>query len=150
MLRLYAELFRDTVGRLSLTLFSASGFLDPSHHLGRSRNARLLEYDPAVLEHDKVRNALDVISRGDLWVLFGVHFEDEGTPGHRCGHSFHFGRRSATRRTPVRPEIHQHGECGLLDHFVKKRLVCVDRFPQSGLAPSCTRHTASAAPDLSP
>jgi hypothetical protein len=99
----------------------------PLHHRGGRGHARVLMRDAAVVEHDEIRDAFDAVPARDVWMGFGIHFEDDRPARHVASDARDFGRRDPARPAPRRPEIDEHGQGGLLHDLVEQIAIGVER-----------------------
>jgi hypothetical protein len=79
----------------------------------------LLELKAATHEDGEVGNALDVIPRGKLRVLFGVDFEDDSLTGEVARDLGDVGRGRTAGAAPGRPKINEDGNFAVADDFVE-------------------------------
>ena len=77
----------------------------------------------SALQDHEVRDAADAEARGQRGVLFGIDLQHEGSALHGLGGGLDLRRRHATRPTPPRPKVHEHGHLGALDHIVEAERV---------------------------
>src|SRR6267154_2909571 len=91
----------------------------PGFHLIVADQSRLLRYRMTLAENNEVWNASHVESCRHFWIAFRINLHDHCSSGHICGRTLNFRRRHSAWSTPGSPEIHQHGDPGVLNNFVE-------------------------------
>ena len=81
----------------------------------------------ALFDDDKVRNPTHTKSRGDLRILVGVDFDDEGASAEFFRDVDQEGRGGFARATPWRPEIDENRLFGIRQNSVERRHVDLER-----------------------
>jgi len=109
-----------------------SGRAEPGFHLIVTYESSLLTDQLSIAEDKKIRNAAHVITGGELRVFIGVNFEDDGLSGEISGGTGHFGRSHAAGTTPVRPEINQNGDAGVLEDVIEELGISSERLADGG------------------
>jgi hypothetical protein len=83
----------------------------------------LLLYPAPTIEDHEIWNAQNIETGGELRVFFGIDLQDDGPARHFRGSLRDFGSGHAARPAPVRPEIHEDGNRGILDDFIERHIV---------------------------
>src|ERR1700761_7668826 len=99
------------------------GGLQPADHLLRVDEAGLLLDEAAVRKDCEVGDASDVITGGELWVGFGIHFEDDAFAGDLAGGAFDMRRGHAAGTAPRGPEVDEHGNACVIDDVIEEGAV---------------------------
>ena len=79
----------------------------------------MLEAQLSAAEDGEVGDALNVIAGGQLRVLFGIHFEDEGLAGEVAGGLGDMRSGHAAGSAPGGPEIHENRNFGVAEDLVE-------------------------------
>src|SRR6267143_7048844 len=79
-----------------------------------------------------------------LRVSFCIHFKHYSLACHFRSSSCDFRSSHATRLAPFRPEVHEYGNRGVLNHFIKQRIVNSKRFREGRQRRLTDSATASA------
>jgi hypothetical protein len=90
--------------------------------------ARLLKNWSSAFEHNKIGNALDLITGRQLRVGFRVDLQDDGFASHVSGSPRNLWSRGPAWPTPTGPEVDQDGYRGVLDNVVEGSGVDGKRF----------------------
>jgi hypothetical protein len=93
----------------------------PALHGIRIHKAGLLKVQCAASEHGKVRNALHVIPRGKLRMLFGIDLEHHRAPGQIPSYFGNMRSSGSARAAPRRPEVHKHRHLALAHDLIELR-----------------------------
>lgn len=104
------------------------GRVEPCCHLIMAYHPRLLLHEFSVRKDNEVGDAAYVVARGQLGILLGIDFQDYSFTGHLCSSASNFRRGHAAGTTPLRPEINEHGNPGIAQHFVEEERVGCNRF----------------------
>src|SRR6478609_3404325 len=85
------------------------GLVEPLLHALMIDEAGMLGDRRAVLEHDEVRDATNVVALSELGMPVGIHFEHERPTAHAGGGARHLRRCRLAGPAPFGPEVDEHG-----------------------------------------
>jgi hypothetical protein len=85
--------------------------------------AGLLHDDAPARQYNEVRYATDIVTFGELRIFFRVDLYYNGFPSHISSSTRDLRSSRATWTAPIRPKVYEHGDRGVLNNFIKLRIV---------------------------
>jgi len=90
-------------------------------------DASLLFHKFACRKDSEVGDTAHIEPCGELLVFVGINFQHEGVSRHILRRARNLWSGSATRPTPLRPEVNENGDARVFDNLVEKHSVYLQR-----------------------
>lgn len=103
-----------------LTLNAGGSGTEPLFHLLVTDEAGLLEDHLSSREDNKVRDAADLETSGQLRMRFSIDLENQRFAGHVKSGAGYLRGSCAAGSAPARPEVNKNGNGGVLDDVFKE------------------------------
>jgi hypothetical protein len=91
-------------------------------------DAGLLHYDAATSEDDKIGDAANIVTRGELRIFFRVDLYHYRFARHVGRGARHFRSSGVAGAAPIGPEVDEDGNGRVLNNFIELRIVHRERF----------------------